>query len=57
MRLQPVWPTKIILSLLAANLSTTTNQLSATSVLIEQNERGDYELNDMASYAEVSVDF
>ena len=57
MRLQPVWPPKIILSLLAANLSTTTNQLSATSVLIEQNDRGDYELNDMASYAEVSVDF
>ena len=30
------WPTRIILRLLAANLSTTANQLSATSVLIQQ---------------------
>ena len=29
-----LWPTKIILKLLPANLSTTTNQLSVTSVLI-----------------------
>ena len=36
MRLQPL-STKIILRLLAANLSTTANQLSATSVLIQQN--------------------
>ena len=57
MRLQPVWPTKIILSLLTANLSTMANQLSVTSVLMQQNQRGDYELNDMASFAEVSVDF
>ena len=57
MCLQSIWPTKIILSLLAANLSTTANQLSATSVLIQQNQRGGYELNDMASFAEVSVDF
>ena len=33
------------------------NQLSVTSVLMQQNQRGDYELNDMASFAEVSVDF
>ena len=31
-----VRPTKIILRLLAVNLSTTANQLSATSVLIQQ---------------------
>ena len=53
MRLQPLWPTKIILRLLAANLSTTANQLSATSVLIQQNQHGDYKQNDnMASFAE-----
>ena len=51
MRLQPLWPTKIILRLLAANLSTTANQLSATSVLIQQNQHGDYKQNDMASFA------
>ena len=51
--LQPVWPTKIILRLLAAtNLSTTANQLSATSVLIQQNQHGDNKQNDMASFAE-----
>ena len=48
MRLQPLWPTKIILRLLAANL----NQLSATSVLIQQNQHGDYKQNDVASFAE-----
>ena len=37
----PVWPSKIILRLLAATLSTTAIQLSATSVLIQQNQRGD----------------
>ena len=47
-----VWPTKIILRLLAANLSTTANQLSATSVLIQQNQHGDCKQNDMASFAE-----
>ena len=52
MRLQPLWPTKIILRLLAANLSTSANQLSATSVLIQQNQHGDYKQNDMASFAE-----
>ena len=52
MRLQPLWPTKIILRLLAANLSTTANQLSATSVLIQQNQHGDCKKNDMASFAE-----
>ena len=51
MRLQPLWPTKIILRLLAANLSTSANQLSATSVLIQQNQHGDYKQNDMASFA------
>ena len=51
MRLQPL-STKIILRLLAANLSTTANQLSATSVLIQQNQHGDYKQNDMASFAE-----
>ena len=50
MRLQPLWPTKITLRLLAANLSTSTNQLSATSVLIQQNQHGDYKQNDMASF-------
>ena len=52
MRLQPLWPTKIILRLLAANLSTTANQLSAASVLIQQNQHGDYKQNNMASFAE-----
>ena len=52
MRLQPVRPTKIILRLLAANLSTSANQLSATSVLIRQNQHGDYKQNDMASFVE-----
>ena len=47
-----VWPTKIILRLLAANLSTTANQLSTTSVLIQQNQHGDCKQNDMASFAE-----
>ena len=47
-----VWPTKIILRLLASNLSTTVNQLTATSVLIQQNQHGDYKQNDMASFAE-----
>ena len=51
MRLQPL-STKIILRLLAANLSTSANQLSATSVLIQQNQHGDYKQNDMASYAQ-----
>ena len=51
MRLQPLWPTKIILRLLAANLSSA-NQLSATSVFIQQNQHGDYKQNDMASFAE-----
>ena len=41
MHQQPVWPTKIILRLLAANLSTMAIQLSATSVLIQQNQHGD----------------
>ena len=50
MRLQPLWPTKIILRLLAANLSTSANQLAATSVLIQQNQHGDYKQNDMASF-------
>ena len=51
--LQPVWLTKIILRLLATtNLSTTANQLSATSVLIQQNQHGDNKQNDMASFAE-----
>ena len=52
MYLQPVWPTKIILRLLAANLSTTANQVSATAGLIQQNQHGDYKKNDMASFAE-----
>ena len=52
MHQQPVWPTKIILRLLAGNLSTTANQLSATSVLIQQNRNGDCKQNDMASFAE-----
>ena len=52
MHQQPVWPTKIILRLLAGNLSTTANQLSATSVLIQQNQHGDCKQNDMASFAE-----
>ena len=52
MHSQPLWPTKIILRLLAANLSTTANQLSATSVLIQQNQHGDCKKNDMASFAE-----
>ena len=43
---------QIILRLLAANLSTTANQLSATSVLIQQNQHGDHKQNDMASFAE-----
>ena len=47
-----VWPTKIILRLLASNPSTTANQLSATSVLIQQNQHGDCKQNDMASFAE-----
>ena len=42
MYLQPVWPTKTILRLLAPNLSTTANRLSATSGLIQQNQHGDY---------------
>ena len=42
MYLQPVWPTKIILRLLAANLSTTANQVSATASLIQQKQHGDY---------------
>ena len=46
------WPTRIVLRLLAANLSTTAKQLSATSVLIQQNQHGDYKQNDMASCAE-----
>ena len=36
--------------LLAANLSTTANQLSLTSVLIQQNQHGDYKQNDIASF-------
>ena len=52
MRMQPLRPTKFILSLLAANLSTTANQLSATSVLIQQNQHGDSKQNNMASFAE-----
>ena len=52
MYLQPVWPTKIILRLLAANLSTTANQVSATAGLIQQNQHGDYKKNDMASFAQ-----
>ena len=53
MHLQPVWLTKIILRLLATtNLSTTANQLTATSVLIQQNQHGDNKQNDMASFAE-----
>ena len=53
MHLQPVWLTKIILRLLATtNLSTTANQLSATSVLIQQNQHGDNKQNDMVSFAE-----
>ena len=52
MHQQPVWPTKIILKLLAANLSTMAIQLSATSVLIQQNQHGDCKQNDMASFAE-----
>ena len=53
MRQQPAaWPTKIILRLQAANLSTTANQLSAASVLIQQNQHGDYKQNNMASFAE-----
>ena len=52
MYLQPVWPTKTILRLLAPNLSTTANRLSATSGLIQQNQHGDYKKNDMASFAE-----
>ena len=54
MHLQPaaVRPTKIILRLLAANLSTTANELSAASVLIQQNQHGDCKQNDMASFAE-----
>ena len=53
MHLQPaaVRPTKIILRLLAANLSTTANELSAASVLIQQNQHGDCKQNDMASFA------
>ena len=51
MRLQPLWPTKITLRLLAANLSTSANQLSATSVLIQQNQHGDYKQNDIAMLA------
>ena len=51
--LPPFWPTKIIHTLLAAaNLSTTENQLSATSVLIQQNWHGDNKQNDLASFAE-----
>ena len=52
MYLQPVWSTKTILRLLAPNLSTTANRLSATSGLIQQNQHGDYKKNDMASFAE-----
>ena len=48
-----VWPTKIILRLLAANLkSTRANQLSTTSVLTQQNQHGDCKKNDMASFGE-----
>ena len=47
-----VWPTNIILRLLAANLSTKANRLSATSVLLQQNQHGDCKQNDMASFAE-----
>ena len=48
-----VWPTKITLRLLqAANLPTTANQLTATSVLIQQNQHDDCKQNDMASFAE-----
>ena len=36
--------------LLAANLSTTANHLSLTSVLIQQNQHGDYKQNDIASF-------
>ena len=53
MHMPPVWLTKIILRLLATtNLSTTANQLSATSVLIQQNQHGDNKHNDMVSFAE-----
>ena len=53
MHLQPVWLTKIILRLLATtNLSTTANQLSATSVLIQQNQHGDNKQNYLTSFAE-----
>ena len=53
MHLQPVWLTKIILRLLATtNLSTSANQLSATSVLIQQNQHGDNKQNDLTSFAE-----
>ena len=37
--------------LLAANLSTTAKELSAASVLIQQNQHGDCKQNDMASFA------
>ena len=36
-----------IVRLLAANLSTSANQLPATSVLIQQNQHGDYKQNDI----------
>ena len=53
MHLQPVWLTKIILRLLATtNLPTTANQLSAISVLIQQNQHGNNKQNDMVSFAE-----
>ena len=53
MHLQPVWPKKTILGLLAAtNLCTTANHLSATSVLIQQNQHGDNKQNDMANFAD-----
>ena len=51
MLLQPLWLAKIIRRLLAANLSTWANQLSATSVLIQQNQHGDYKQNDIAMLA------
>ena len=38
--------------LLAANLPTTANQLSATSVLIQENQHGDCKQSDIVSFAE-----
>ena len=37
--------------LLAANLPTTANQLSATSALIQQNQHGDCKQSDIVSFA------